>query len=187
MKLSSKHPDLNDMIEALRTGDRRFARHLAECERCRSVWHLLDWSGAGAGRLEYETPDELIGDLQTIPRILRSRSPRKNMSGRMVLDSWRDRPAPAVREAPSGVERRVRFAASHFIVELVAKCLSSNWEFVARVYDGDSTTGEFILKVGHHELPAGRGDCYYWTSARPPRRISLSSPDLRIDLEGLKW
>jgi hypothetical protein len=58
---------------------------------------------------------------------------------------------------------------------------------VARVYEHHKASRDFILQVGSRKLCAGRRDCFFWSSRRPPRRLRLLSPALLIDLGSLQW
>lgn len=187
MKRNISHPDRNELIAAIKAGEDKFADHLSACDRCRSFWELLTWSGFGPGQVTWEPPDDLVLKHQAVPLVVASRRPARRVHGQLLLDTWSDRPALAVRLAATGVERRLRFEAGRYVVELVANFVESEWEFVARVYDDQAIAKNFVLKVGGRKISAGRGDCFFWNSKRPPRRLSLLSPDLQVDLEDLQW
>jgi hypothetical protein len=162
------------------------ASHIKNCHECRTLVEILRWSLDESGG-PFEPPTELLRRQKAIPQLIASRHPAESLPARLVSDSWGDHPAVAVREAPFGVERRLRFRAVSYVVELVADRRLEGWDFVARVYDGEILTRQFILKVGRRKLVPGRGDCYFWSSKRPPQRLQLLSGELRIDLEKVKW
>ena len=161
--------------------------HLQTCRRCRTVHQVLEWSGAGRGQLVWEPSTDLLARLKAVPQLVESRHPQRAVRGRLTFDSWKDQPSLSVRKAPFGVERRMRFEASHYVLDLVGDRQLDGWHFVARVTDRETVSRQFILRVGRRKLHPGTGGCFFWTAKRPPRRLCLLSSDLKIDLEQLRW
>ncbi len=181
------HPSKADLIEAIRSGKGRLGGHLANCRQCRIAYEILEWSGADHGRVVWEPPTDLLRKHKAVPQLVASRHPARAVRGLAVTDSWDDRPAVAVRQAPFGIERRVRFEAGEYALEFVASRRLGGWDFVARVYESERPSRQFVLKVGSRKLPAGAGNCFMWRSPRPPQSLILLSSDLRIDLGRLEW
>ena len=186
MKIQN-HATRTDLIEIIRRGDGRAAEHLAKCRQCRIALDIMRWSGCGRGQVEWEPSSELVQQLKAVPLLARTRRPRKAVRAVPVMDSWSDRPAVAVRQAPFGVERRVRFEVGEYTLEFVASRNLDGWDCVARVYKEGRPARRFILKAGSRNISAGPGGCFIWSSAKPPRRLAALSPELQIDLERLEW
>ncbi|UCC43375.1 MAG: hypothetical protein JSU65_09530 [Candidatus Zixiibacteriota bacterium] len=184
---NSTHPDKIQLIQALRTGRIPFQDHLKACENCRTLVGILKWSGAGVGPLAWEPSEAAVRRSKAIARIDQSRKPLKTLTGAIIFDSWKSQPALAVRQAPFGIERRIRFKLQQYTMEFVGIRQMTGWEFVARVYDGDAVTRQFVLQTGTRKLVVGSGDCFHWHSQQPPRRMRLLSKLLGIDLGSLQW
>ncbi len=122
-----------------------------------------------------------------ISRLVESRNPERSVPGAVVFDSWQDLPVTQTRYVAPGLERRLRLRSDRYLLELVGDRQLREWDFVARVYDREKVTRQFILQVGRRKLYPEVQDCFYWSSARPPRRIQLLSPSLRIDFGNIKW
>ncbi len=187
MKPNNDHPEREDLIMAARTGQVPFAEHLQSCNSCRSLFDVLKWLGAESGQLESKLPSELLRRHKAIPLLVGSRRPARSVTASRVFDTWISRPALAVRQAAFGVERRVRFAVAPFEIEFVANRQLEGWDLAIRVYENGAITSRFVLQAGRRKLPVGCGECFVWSSLRPPRKLELLSPDLRISLEKLPW
>ena len=160
---------------------------MKRCERCRTLYQLLKWTGAEKGELVWEPSEELVNRSKAIARIAQSRKPARTIVGNVEFDSWGSQPALAVRQASVGLERRIRFAAGDFIIEIVGARQDSGWDFVARVYEDGKATRQFILQAGKRKLYPNQADCFLWTSRQGPRQLRLLSEDLAINLKGLRW
>jgi hypothetical protein len=186
--MPGNHPDRDEMLRAIVTGSVPFKSHLARCETCRMLFELLSIHRA-------EAPDSLIsvppvGALyrqMAISRLAESRNPERSVSGAIIFDSWQHLPVSQTRDAAPGLERRMRLKSDQYLLELIGDRQLREWDFVARVYDRARVTREFILKVGRRKLYPELQDCFFWSSARPPRRIQLLSPSLRVDFGNIKW
>ena len=187
MKSNKDHPERDELIMAARTGQVPFTDHLRGCDPCRSLFEALKWLGAEAGRPEWTLPRELLRRHKAIPLLVASLRPTRSVTALRIFDTWTSRPALAVRQAAFGVERRVRFAVAQYEIELVANRQLGSWDLAARVYENGAITSGFVLQAGRRKLPIGCGECFVWSSPRPPRRLDLLSPDLRIRLERLLW
>lgn len=187
MKPNKNHPEREELIMAARTGRVPFTDHLQDCDSCRSLFVALKWLGTEAGQPEWTLPNELLRRHKAIPLLVASLRPARSVTASRVFDTWTSRPALAVRQAFFGVERRVRFAVAQYEIELVANRQLEGWDLAVRVYESGAITGRFVLQTGRRKLPVGCGECFVWSSPRPPRRLDLLSPDLRIRLEKLLW
>jgi hypothetical protein len=187
MKPNNDHPERKDLNMAARTGRVPFAEHLKSCDSCSTLFAALKWLGPETGRLEEPLPRDLVRRHKAIPLLVASLRPASTMTASRVFDTWASRPALAVRQATFGVERRVRFAVAQYEIELVANRQIQGWELAIRVYEDGAITSRFVLQTGRRKLPVGCGECFVWSSPRPPRKLDLLSPDLRIRLESLPW
>ncbi len=182
-----KHPDRDEMLKTIASGRNRFRSHLAECAECRELYELMSQFGAAVEPDVEMPPETAVSRWAAIARIENSRRPAQSMPGLLAFDSWTQRPSLQIRDGSHALERRVRFQAGKYTIEMVGDRRSEGWDFSARVYVGRKVTSEFVLKVGQQRLVAGAQDCYFWSSRRPPRRIRLLSPDLEIDCGEITW
>jgi hypothetical protein len=187
MKKAETHPDRASMIKAAQTGKVPFAPHLARCAECRELYELF---------VQY-CPDERLKDLapspqsvakaKAVPKLVASRNPARAIAGRVAFDSWADVPAVQLRSTVGTLERRIRLEAGKYTLELVADRVQTEWEFVARIYDRQKVTSEFILQVGRRKLVPQSQRCYYWSAKNPPRTMQLLSQELKIEFGKLTW
>lgn len=175
------------MLKAIKSGKVPFASHLKQCENCRILYDLLVSHGAVDSQ-KLERPSRIaVHRSALIPKLVQSRRPARDLPGRVEFDSWAQLPAMQIREAPSDLERRLRLTASGYTLELVADRRGQGWEFVARVYDKERVCTEFILQVGRLKLGTEAHDCYFWSANKPPQRLRLLSPALKIDFGEISW
>ncbi len=184
---NSTHPNKFELISSIRSDDTSCADHISRCELCRTVYQLLKWTGADKGPLVWEPSEELVNRSKAIARIAQSRKPARTVVGRVIFDSWGNKPALSVRQAPVGLERRLRFEAADFIIEIVGARQDSGWDFVARVYKDGKATRQFVMQIGSKKLHLSEGDCFFWESKREPRGFKLLSESLAIELGALQW
>jgi hypothetical protein len=186
--MPGNHPDRDELLRAIVSGSIPFKSHLARCESCRTLFELLSLHHTKAADPFISPPP--VGALyrqMAISRLAASRNPERSATGSVIFDSWQDLPAAQTRNVAPGLERRLRLQSEHYLLELVGDRQLREWDFVARVYDRAQVTRQFILQVGRRKLYPEVQDCFYWSSARPPGRIQLLSPSLRIDFGNIKW
>jgi len=181
------HPDRDEILRAARSGKVPFEKHLGVCASCRSIYNflLLDESLA---LLDGSTP--LPGALHRhscLPLSASNWLPRQTKTGKSVHDSWTGLPVTVTRDSAMGLERGLRFTSGTISLELVADRTPEGWRFAARCYRGAVPSGEFILRIGKQRLSPGLHDCYTWTSSRPPHKIQLLSPSLRLVFDTGLW
>jgi hypothetical protein len=187
MKVLDDHPDRAEMLKAIKSGTVPFASHLDCCPACRQLFELLlHYGAAGRGPHAEPSPESVYRHI-AIARLAESRRPKRTLAGSVVYDSWAQLPALQMREAALDGERRLRLAASEYSMEFIADRQLKIWDFVARVYDRDTATSEFILQIGRKKLYIRAHQCYFWSAKNPPRRIQLLSPSFRIDFGRLRW
>ena len=186
MKSSDRHPTRAQMLAAARSGPGRLRGHLQRCAECLKWFEMLRrFSPAGSAGLMAPSEDAVERwinvSLLAPPPSLRTKS-----SGRVVCDSWRERPA-AVRDRPEGLVRRLRLAAPDLDLEIVGEQRRREWRFIARVYRGRTAAGDFVLRAGRQRVVPGGDGFLTWSSSRPPRTVVLISPDREIRFENVSW
>ena len=199
MEKGNRHPDRAEMLAAIKLGTVPFADHLKSCESCRQLFEILsqfgEWEvgkdtgdpGREAGDIRFEAPLDSVYRHRAIARLIQSRRPERTIDGKVAFDSWADLPAVEVREAALEGERRLRLTADRYTLELIGDRRLDRWEFVARVYDRKKVSSEFILQIGRKKLHPCSQACFFWDAKRPPRRIQLLSPSLKIDFGEVRW
>jgi len=187
MRTDNKHPGREEMVQAIRSGTVPFRSHLKQCQACTQVFELLSKTVTKSAAEPANPSMQSIYRHMAVPRMIESRHPARSMDGAIVFDSWSQLPVVQTRDSGYGVERRLRFKADRFTLEFVAEHQQGRWQFVARVYDGDTVTPDFILQAGRRKLVPEGHRCFFWSSTRPPKKIQLLSPSLKIVLDGLSW
>jgi hypothetical protein len=183
-----RHPSRSDMLKAIASGRIPFKNHLVTCAACSELFDFLqdvEYQRA----IDSSSPSErLITRCARIPLIEATKNPRFVQQGRLISDSWRGMPALALRDAASGLERRMRLASDSVVLDLVAERRPSGWCFFARAYDGNNVaSSNFVLQVGREKLTAGAREMYVWESVHPPRKINLLSSETRIEFDKIDW
>jgi hypothetical protein len=181
------HPDRDDLLRAVRTGEVSFRQHLAECESCRNVYGLL-LLDEHLGLLNVSTPfPRELSKHANLPLLKSDWIPRRTDIGKSVHDSWTGLPVTVTRDSAMGLERSLRFSSGPISLELVADRTPEGWRFAARCYRSGVPSGEFVLKIGRQRIAPGLHDCYSWTALQPPKKIQLLSPSLRLVLDTGTW
>lgn len=176
------------MLKAVLTGRIPFRTHLRECRECRDLFAFLS-DTAYLKMIRAEQPsDELLARCARAPLIEAARHPARTERGRVISDSWRGLSAVVVRDAATGIERRLRLASRNLVLDLVAERRADAWSFFARVYDRDRVaSADYVLEAGRRRLTAGPRDMYAWDAKRPPRSIHLVSAAVRIRFDRIDW
>jgi len=186
-KRKTRHPERDQIVQAVRSGVVPFRDHLEECESCRSVYEFLLLCHRVECTDFEEAHPAAVNRHAALPLVIGDWTPRNSQIGRTVRDSWINLPATVTRDAAMGLERSLRLSAGPIALELVGDRSPEGWRFVARCYRRGAATGEFVLKVGRERLQPGLHECYSWTSRKPPRRIQLLSPALLLTFDTGKW
>ena len=116
-----------------------------------------------------------------------ARHPAARLAGSIDHDSWEHQSLSAVRDRVSGQERRLTLAAKNYRLELIAERQQGHWDCVARLYRDKQVIGNFILTAGRRKLHTEARRCYFWSTKTPPRRLTVSSGDVRIDFGTIQW
>lgn len=186
MKSSDRHPSRAQLIAAATSEPGRLGKHLQECAECREFFALVRRFPL-AGSVDFVAPSEdAISRWINTPLLAPPEGVRAKVAGRVVFDSWRERPA-AVRDIPEGLVRRLRLAALNLALEIVGERRHHAWQFVARVYRDRRVVTDFALKAGRQRLLAGEDGFFTWSSARPPRTVELLSPNEQVHFESVSW
>lgn len=174
------HLEREEILDAIAKGVKPFAGHLQECPDCLSLYEAL-LHFEGVADVVIEAPSEhLIEKLSAIPQLVGSRPSRVKVQGRVVFDSWHDIPAAQLRDSGPVSERRLRFAYGAISLEIVAERHITGWEFTARVYDGETISCKYVLKVGRERFAPEMHDCYFFKRRTLPKTLQLLSPDQQI-------
>ncbi len=116
----SKHPETKVLMQAAKTGVVNFSEHLDGCEQCQEQFSLFQQlAGVKIGEPE-PAPETGVYRHAAIARLEMTRHPSRKEIGVVAFDSWSERPTEAVRDLGSTLERRLRFVADQFLVEVVS-------------------------------------------------------------------
>lgn len=141
--------------------------------------------GGRLGAFETPTPDAL-DRLSAIPLLSHKAEDIPETTGSVLFDSWAGM-APAMRDITPGHLRRVQLKAGKVTLEIVAERQKDEWEFVARVYQGDAVKHDYVIKVGRKKFLAKSGGFFHWTSKSVPRVVELLSYKRKLLFEELAW
>ena len=181
------HPDRDEMLAAIRTGELPFREHLANCSWCRGIYDFLSL-GRCVERLESTAASsDAIHRHCSLPLSTSGWLPRRTEVGRPLYDSWTNLPVTITRDSAMGLERNLRFVSGAITLELVADHTPGGWHFAARCYRDGAPSAEFVLKIGRKRLSPGLHRCYSWTSLKAPRTIQLLSPSVRLVFDTGTW
>lgn len=185
--MKNRHPDREEIFEAIKSGANPFADHLAECETCAQLFEMLKLIGQPTDRPAHATLPGNLYDLKGIALRDSSRRPKRSRHGKLIHDSWANIPPVQLRGSAYRSERRVRFEFNNVVLELVIERTAGMFELVARAYENGAPSTEYLLQVGRRKLIPENHGCFYWMSDTPPRKLTLWSPETRIELGSLAW
>jgi hypothetical protein len=92
-----------------------------------------------------------------------------------------------LRGVTTDLTRRLLLKAGRVKLELAAERHLDMWEFAARVYDRGRASAKFVIKIGGRKVTVGPSGFFYWSSKRPPAKVSLLGESHIIEFEGLSW
>ena len=187
MKTSRKHPDRRELLEAIASGLNPFKSHFRRCEGCRLYFELLSKFRLSGIDLLDRTSSGGLKDLESIAVLQHPRPGDAVVRGVIAFDSWSDQSAVAWRDSSGSVVRRLKLHATSTTLELVAERQSGVWNFVARLYQDEQASSEFIIKVGRKRVAPRTLGYYHWTSKNPPRRLLLQSETAQIEFDSIPW
>jgi len=198
MNIERLHPDRTEMIKAIKSSKIPFEKHLSECDNCRELFQLLTQfavpTSAGPAKgtdsqtdTITEPPANAVIRAGMIPLLVKASRPRIVSSGYIEHDSWSGMPAMQARNSVSGMERQLQLVAGSVRVGLIAERTHSGWSFIARIYNKESVSSEYVIKVGRQRITSGQSSVYRWQMVRPPRRLVLVSTSGSISFEDVVW
>jgi len=187
-KTASSHPSRQQMLEASKSGNIPFSNHLKHCSTCRDLFEFLGSALFQRKISDEKASDRLLTECTQIPLLERSRLATKSRRGQLTSDSWVGMPAAVLRDAASGMERRIRLTCGSLVLDLVAERRPDGWDFSARVYESRKVASRnYVLQAGRQKLLAGSRGVYTWTANHPPGIIRLLSPEQQINFDRLDW
>ena len=127
---------------------------------------------------------EKAGDLSAGPS--RVRHALRRLSASLTFDSWAA-VAGGTRDTAVMDERRLRFEANGYVVDIRAERTDKGWDFVAGVIKGDSQDTPISLTVGKKTVRPGETGALQWSSSRLPTALSVRIGDAEIELPTLTW
>jgi len=179
------HPDRAALLAAVAKPTEAINRHLESCDTCRFLYSLLQAPSPGPETSQVFS--EAVYSSAALAARERARHPAARLSGNIGYDSWKHLATTAVRDQTGDQERRLTLTAGDYSLEIVAERVRSHWLFTARLYCGQEPQRHFILEVGRRKLHAQSRRCYFWQTKTPPRRLAISSGDVRIDFGDIPW
>jgi len=109
----------------------------------------------------------------------------KRFTARLVYDSWLEPEPVGVRGTPSTDQRRLVFDFQGRVLDLRAEKSKDGWVFVSQL--SGAPDAECAVRCGSGTYwPDDNGVCQ-WTSARPPRKISVRIDNEIVTFPDLKW
>jgi hypothetical protein len=138
-----------------------------------------------AGKLPL--PDAPIGWIERAiaiasPRNLKERV--RTLVAELVFDSWSIPHAVGVRGGTAAADRRLRFEFQGMVFDMRSEQHEKGWEFVARI---SPVTDKLFLEADKKKLTPDDSGVFQWSSARPPRKITLRTDDRVVALPELSW
>ncbi len=158
--------------------------HLEGCAECRELVELLRVYCV-SGKLHL--PDAPAGWIEKAIAITGARSlagRARTLIAELVFDSWSVPHAVGVRGGNVAADRRLRFESQEMVFDMRSEQHGKSWEFVARVHP---VTENLQLEADKKKLTPDDSGVFQWSSARPPRKITLRSDDRVVALPELSW
>ncbi len=187
MTRSDRHPGRKAMKKAIKTGIVPFEAHLEECPACRKEFDLLrEFPVSGQPPLR-KPSTQAVDRFAAIPLLYKNSKNVRHIAGAVTFDSWSQQPLAQLRDAGVGLTRRICLEAGSTRLEIMAERKRDGWEFVARVYEAERVSSEYVLRVGRQKLLPRSQGFFHWSSKRAPKVLRLASNGVEIDFEGLKW
>ncbi len=177
-----------DLIRAVADGTLT-AGQIAELpEEDRQFVELLqEFRVAGADHL-VDAPEtvirkaEAVFDAATTPGRLRS------LVARLIFDSWAMPLPTGVRGTATADERRVRFEAPSYHLDLRVERQGGRYHCTAEVTAPEGTPTEIAIIADRKTILAGAEGLFEWSSPHPPRHLALRVDDEQtIALPELSW
>lgn len=134
-----------------------------------------------------ETPSsDALARIEAIPLLFTAPMQGKLVHGAVAHDSWAQA-GIGLRDVTDGHVRRLQFTAGAIQFELVAERRARQWEFIGRIYTGETVAHDFVLIVGSRRLLPNTGGFFYWSSEKVTRRVRLVSHRETIAFEDITW
>ena len=187
----TKHLTRTELITAAKKRTPEIDEHLQACHECQELFSLLvNYDVAGKLRL----PDAPAGWIakaiavgEPVSAIAAAANKVRTLVAALVFDSWASPQPVGVRGEHTSADRRVRFETDDFTFDLRAEQQNNNWAFVAQVVSKGPTSPNISLQADRKELHVDSSGLYQWTGNRPPKKITLKSDDLLIEIPELSW
>ncbi len=179
-----RHLTRRELIQAAQQQEVSKDGHVAECVECRELVELLRVFQV-AGKLHL--PDAPAGWTEKAAAIAQGQSLGEKVRAivaRLAFDSWAMPQAVGVRGSSIESDRRLRFEASELLFDLRAEEQAKGWAFVAQVRKAGAPV---VVVADTKKLLPDPAGLYQWSSSRPPRKITLRSDDLVVELPELSW
>lgn len=188
MKIKRNHPDRTEMLKAIKSSTVPFEKHFDECASCRDLFQLLtEFTVPVDSNTIVEPSPNAVIRAGMIPALAKASRPRIVRTGHIEHDSWSGMSAMQARDSVSGMERQLQLVAGSVRVGLIAERTHSGWSFIARIYNKDSVSSEYVIKVGRQKITSGQSNVYRWQMVRPPRKLVLVSTTGSIAFEDVVW
>ena len=107
------------------------------------------------------------------------------LKAHLTFDSWLATQPIGVRGTGSTEHRRIEFESQGRVLDLRAERSKAGWVFVAQL--SGVSGADNLLVCGRQTIWQDDNGFFQWTSARPPRKISVQIDTETIDLPDLKW
>lgn len=182
----SKHPDRTAILNAIKSGNVPFMRHLEACDDCRQMFELLKVLHTDPPSDDTPLPESIYRS-RAIALLDSTRHPAQVLSGELAHDSWAKLPAQQVRGISYSGERHLRFRAGAVTLELIVEKIAGSFEMVARVFERGTPTTRFLLQVGRQKLYPENHQCYFWTAQYPPKNVALISGSTKLEFGTVRW
>jgi hypothetical protein len=186
-RFHSTHPSRRQLVAHLDKSDIEVLHHVEHCDDCRMTLEALARCRTIRSLKSAEGQQEtLVQRLLSTPALI-SGPGKKLLHAAPTSDSWRAGQFAEVRNAAHGIERRLRFRAGGYSVDLVADRLGDSWEVSLRLSRRGAPVSHFMASCdGRKVLPIDIG-FFAWQSHRPPRRLRVWSTGVSIQLEPIGW
>jgi len=176
-----------ELIEAARRKFIPKSGHFMRCPECQEMYYLLRAFPVSGDLPLPDAPKAMIDKAIAISEKSGLRNVARQLKALLTLDSWAMPEPIGVRGGNSLADRRLRFESDEVVFDLRGEKSDKQWIFVARAVGKKTISSDFILGADRKLLQPDQNGIYEWKSGRPPRKMSLNSDDLIIELPELSW
>lgn len=184
----TKFVNRQDLIRATADGTLTAEQIAGLSEEDREFAELLrEFRVAGADRL-VDAPETVIRKAEAIIELAKRPSSLSALVAKLVFDSWAMPLPTGVRGTATADERRVRFEATPYLLDLRVEKQGGRYHCTAELAQAGSASRPVAVVADKKVVHAGSEGLFEWSSTHPPRSLALRiDEEQTVVLPELSW